>query len=243
MDLHHHIFVICTLIFLALTAPYRYAIHGATLWLSSERCLFWEEERVLVLSDLHLGKTGHFRKAGIAIPQAVFLEDMQRLVSLIQFFQPTTLLIVGDLFHSRDNQELELFRKWRADMPALAIELVKGNHDILHRSWYEAAGIQVHPDQHTIGPFCFQHDPGSCSGDEDRYVISGHLHPGVVLKGLGKQSLSFPCFHFGPGKAILPAFGRFTGLAIVRPGEQDDVFAVVGQALIPLKKTQVADRP
>ncbi len=64
------------------------------------RCLYWEEERSLILSDLHFGKTGHFRKAGIAVPQSVYREDLLRLLSLIQYFQPRQLLVVGDLFHS-----------------------------------------------------------------------------------------------------------------------------------------------
>jgi len=62
----------------------------------------------LIISDLHFGKTGHFRKSGIAVPQGVYKEDLQRLVSQIQYFQPSQLIIVGDFFHSQLNKELEL---------------------------------------------------------------------------------------------------------------------------------------
>src|ERR1700749_1862622 len=133
--------------------PYR--LRGQQLWLSPHRCLFWEEERSLILSDLHFGKTGHFRKAGIAVPQSIYREDLLRLLSLIQYFQPKQLLVVGDLCHSRENKELSLFRKWRDDFPDLGIQLIMGNHDILHEDWYVQAGITVIRDMLRLGEFAF----------------------------------------------------------------------------------------
>ena len=115
--------------------PHR--IKGQQLWLSPDRCIFWEDQRSLIVSDLHFGKTGHFRKAGIAVPQSVYREDLLRLLCQIQYFQPRQLLVVGDLFHSRENKELALFQKWREDFPDLGIRLIEGNHDILHEDWYK----------------------------------------------------------------------------------------------------------
>ena len=60
--------------------PVLYQLCDQKLWLSAERCIFWEEQSALIVSDLHLGKTGHFRKAGIAVPQSVFKEDLQHLL-------------------------------------------------------------------------------------------------------------------------------------------------------------------
>src|SRR6478609_3271958 len=120
-------------------APYLYQLQQQRYWLSPERMVFWEEEKALIVSDLHFGKTGHFRKSGIPVPQHVYKHDLQRLITMIQFFQPQKLIVVGDLFHSRENKELELFLKWRQDFPLLTIELIMGNHDILHKSWYRQA--------------------------------------------------------------------------------------------------------
>ena len=136
--------------------PYR--LRGQQLWLSPHRCLYWEEEQSLILSDLHFGKTGHFRKAGIAVPQSVYREDLLRLLSLIQYFQPKQLVVVGDLFHSRENKELDLFLRWREDFPHLGIRLVMGNHDILRADWYEKAGIAVRRGYPGMGEFAFVHD-------------------------------------------------------------------------------------
>lgn len=215
--------------------PYR--LCGQQLWLSTARCIFWEEERSLVLADLHFGKTGHFRKAGIAVPQSVYREDLLRLLCQIQYFRPRQLLVVGDLFHSRENKELSLFLKWREDFPDLGIRLIQGNHDILHDSWYEKAGIDVFPGVLPVGPFSFVHDiteveadgasEGPDGGDKGTYYFSGHLHPGIRVDGLGKQRLQFPCFYFGADHAVVPAFGNFTGTVSIDPSPGSHVFAIL----------------
>lgn len=241
--------------------PFR--LRGQQLWLSPDRCVYWEEEQSLILSDLHFGKTGHFRKAGIAVPQSVYREDLLRLLCQIQYFRPRRLLVVGDLFHSRENKELTLFLKWRDDFPDLDIHLIRGNHDILHDSWYAKAAIELSRETLRVGPFSFVHDiedvqpgedagpggnaglggeagPGGHAGPAEgivptedarpaggSYYFSGHLHPGIRLRGMGKQSLQFPCFYFGSDYAVLPAFGRWTGTVSIDPAPKDNVFAIL----------------
>lgn len=216
-------------------APVQHIISNNHFWLSAERCLFWEEEKALIVSDLHFGKTGHFRKSGIAVPQNIFKEDLQRLVTLIQDYKPTQLLVVGDMFHSTANKELDLFLKWRHDLQQLDIHLIKGNHDILKAGWYKGADIIVHPKQYSIHGFCFAHDVEQSDCDESSaYFFTGHIHPGVTINGLGKQSLRFPCFYFNHKFAILPAFSRFTGLASVDAKRTDHVYAIVEKSVIKL---------
>ena len=213
-------------------APLRHTIGDQTFWLSAQRCAFWEEQKALILSDLHFGKTGHFRKAGIAVPQSVFKEDLQRLVSLIDFFKPQQLIAVGDLFHSRANLELDLFKRWRADFPHLSFHLVKGNHDVLKEAWYQEAGLTVWEAQLQVGAIYFNHE--TCSVPAGAFSFCGHLHPGVTLQGLGKQTLRFPCFYFTQQYCILPAFSRFTGTAAVNQKEATSIYAIVDSSLIKL---------
>lgn len=216
-------------------APVSYKLFQQQLWLSAYRCVFWEEAKTLIVSDLHFGKTGHFRKSGIAVPQAVYKEDLQRLVHLLQYFQPKQLIVVGDLFHSHENKELELFRKWRHDFPFLHIHLVKGNHDILHDNWYKQCDIHVAEEELTLDCFRFRHDADGLTLNKRAYFFSGHIHPGVRIKGPAKQSLSFPCFYFASNFCVLPAFSRFTGLAMVRPAGKENVFAIVNNHIVQLQ--------
>ncbi len=211
-----------------------YCLQENNFLLTSGRSIFWEEEKTLIISDVHLGKAGHFRKSGIAIPQTIFKEDMQRMVSQLQYFKPQNLIIVGDLFHSTSNKEHAFFLKWRNDFKALPIQLVKGNHDILKKEWYTIAGITLHENDLNISHFTFTHDINFC-GDNENYCFSGHIHPGIRLTGMGRQLIQVPCFYFGKKYAVLPAFGKFTGTFPIDPKPGDAVFALADNSVIKIQ--------
>lgn len=212
----------------------KHSILDNSFLLSTGRCIFWEEEKALILSDLHFGKTGHFRKHGIAVPQTIFKEDMQRLVAQIQFFKPTQLIVVGDLFHSDANKEMDMFVKWRNDFAHLHIKLIVGNHDILPKTWYNEAGIECIRHQWQSGPFIYTHDKAECNSIDDCYIFSGHIHPSIALYGNAKQALKFPCFYFTKTYAVLPAFGRFTGSHTIKPANGDKIFALAQNKIIEM---------
>jgi DNA ligase-associated metallophosphoesterase len=214
-----------------------YIIRNEHFILSANRTLFWEDQRTLILADLHVGKTGHFRKSGINIPQSVYKDDLHRLLAEILFFKAERLVIVGDLTHSAANREMDLFRKWRKDFSSLDVHLAKGNHDILDNAWYEEAAITVHNEPFEMKQFSFIHDimkPKQTFADK-RFVFSGHVHPIVTITGKGRQSLRFPCFHFTKNYCIIPAFSRFTGGYKIEPKKGDAVFALADKEIITLK--------
>ncbi len=210
-------------------ASERFILYQQTLWLSAERCVYWEEQQSLIISDLHFGKTGHFRKSGIAVPQSVYKEDMQRLVNQLQMYKPQQLIVVGDLFHSIANKELDFFKKWRNDFSHLHIQLVKGNHDILTNEWYSHANIAVTDNHLNIANFCFVHDISqACAPSANiNYHFSGHIHPCILLRGIAKQTLSLPCYYFNDNFAVLPAFSKFTGGISITRKSSDNVFAII----------------
>ena len=212
----------------------KHTILNNSFLLSAGRCIFWEEEKALILSDLHFGKTGHFRKHGIAVPQTIFKEDVQRLTAQVQYFKAEQLIIVGDLFHSHANKEMELFLKWRKDFAQLNIQLIIGNHDILAKEWYAEANIRCISGQLQSGPFIFTHDKAACSSVADCYIFSGHIHPAVTIFGNAKQSLKFPCFYFTKTYGVLPAFGRFTGMHTIRPAKGDTLYVLAQNNIIRL---------
>ena len=206
------------------------------LILSNERALFWEDEKTLIVADLHVGKTGHFRKAGIGVPTGIYKDDLHRLLAQILFFKAERLIIVGDLTHSIANREMDLFRKWRKDFSSLQVHLVKGNHDILDNRWYEEADIKVHNQPLSIKQFLFVHDvlKPRLQIETGKYAFSGHIHPGITIKGRGRQALHFPCFYFAMHYCILPAFSRFTGTYRVEPQKNEKAFAVVEKEILPM---------
>ncbi len=215
-----------------------YILHqqaGNHFLLSCNRFIYWEEEKALILSDLHLGKSGHFRKHGIGIPQDIFKEDMQRLLAAIQLYKAEKLIIVGDMFHSHANKEIALFLKWRQDIPHIAFHLVVGNHDILSLKWYKEANLELHYNEMEIGHFIFTHDINDALQKEEKYYFSGHIHPCIRLQGLGKQFVQVPCFYFSKTFAVLPAFGKFTGTHALKIKQDDTVYALADNKVLKVQ--------
>ncbi len=208
-------------------------VAGSELTLHPEKAIYWDEEKLLIVTDIHMGKSGHFRKFGIAAPSAINKKNLNRLSALILQFEPKELLILGDLFHSEINKDWLEFENWRKSFPDLEFTLVTGNHDILHHSFYDAGQIQT---AHSLkrGAFTFKHH--HVKGPEsDTVVVSGHIHPAVKVKARGRQSIKVPCFLIKNNHVLLPAFGEFTGTHIIKPDETDRIYGVVEKSIITIK--------
>jgi DNA ligase-associated metallophosphoesterase len=205
---------------------------GEELILDKERAIYWEAKKMLIISDLHIGKSAHFRKHGIQVPATVGLSDLDKLSLLIKKYNPEILLITGDMFHNKINSDVDVFRLWRNGYPALKIELIKGNHDALQMEEYYELQITVHAKESLKFPFRFIHDKPE--EFDEYYNICGHIHPGVTMYGKARQSLKLPCFYFSKTCAILPAFSVFTGLSIIRPQEHDRFYAITPNAVFAL---------
>lgn len=211
------------------TIPILLEWKGQRLWISPERCLFWEEQSMLILSDLHIGKTAHFRKAGIAVPQQLFQEDMHRLYQQIHYFNPDRILITGDLFHSHANIEHEVFARWRETLGDREIMLVRGNHDRLDDAVYPEMGIRCVGMEWVVEDFVFIHEM-PVAYDASKYYFTGHQHPGIKLIGKGKQSFVLPCFYFRSNHVVLPAFSTFSGKHIVEVKKNEFAYGIIDHA-------------
>ena len=205
--------------------------HGEELILDKERALYLPQHQLLAISDLHLGKSAHFRQAGVQVPATIAQNDLYRLSLLIEKYKPQSLLINGDMFHHGLNSDIEEFAEWRKQYSTINLLLVKGNHDRLTSADYQAMNIEIHEPSFCLGPFCFIHDAPQCT-EEELYPISGHIHPGVTIVGKAKQRLKFPCFYFGSEFAVLPAFSTFTGLFNIYPKTNEQIFAITPGSVV-----------
>jgi DNA ligase-associated metallophosphoesterase len=205
------------------------------LKLLPQKAIYWQQEKALIAADVHLGKVGHFRKAGIAVPRDMEQNDLAVLSDLIYEHEPEKIIFLGDFFHSDMNADWHWFILWRSQFPKLEIMLVRGNHDIIDDSHYQRLNIQVH-DQLLIGPFLMLHHPlpENELKQAEGYVFCGHIHPGVRLTGRGRQSITLPCFAFSAMQVILPSFGQFTGRVAIRNNKTDRIFAIANDKVLAI---------
>ncbi|MEO9869596.1 ligase-associated DNA damage response endonuclease PdeM [Ekhidna sp.] len=199
---------------------------GEELVLLPERAIYWSSRQTLILSDLHLGKAGHFRKHGIPISRKIHLTDIHILERLIKENRPEKVILLGDLFHSFENNEWKDFLTFLKVYNYIEFILVEGNHDILSEYPEELSLVSLL----DIPPFSFTH----IREESQLFNISGHIHPGVSIRGKGRQSITVPCFYFGSNHGLLPAFGQFTGIKKIQPKSNDRVFGIADRTIIEL---------
>lgn len=196
--------------------------------------VFLEKSAVLVVSDVHLGKSATFRSQGIPIPEGDSRYDLDQLSNLIESLHPQQLVIAGDLFHAKGGMSphvLDVFRDWAAAIPTPVI-LTEGNHDHM-------AGLSDYKLPIEIVPFLdidglrITHDPDDLS--KGMPGIAGHLHPGIRVPESSRRSVRVPFFCLRNfHHLILPAFSRFTGLNLIELKPDDRIFVPVNKQVMEI---------
>jgi DNA ligase-associated metallophosphoesterase len=199
-------------------------VAGERLVLLPERAAYWERTKTLLVADPHFGKAAAFRAAGVPVPRGTTTETLARLDACLRQTLATRIVFLGDFLHAKEGRAPETLRtiaEWRDRWTALEMTLVRGNHDARAGDPPREMRITCVSGTTAEPPFVFAHHPVR---SDEGYVVAGHIHPGVRLRGAGKEASTLPCFWFGRETAVLPAFGEFTGLAVVSPVEGDGVW-------------------
>ncbi len=205
-------------------------IKGHDLVLHCSGAMYWPDKKVLFISDVHLGKVTHFRKHGVALPANSVTGNFRQLSKVVTKFEPDRIFFLGDLFHSKINSEWKLFESWVRTVAA-EIVLVAGNHDVIAPQKYHDLDINV-VSEVQYGDFLLTHHPVKRDGF---FNLCGHIHPGILLQGFGRQFLELRCFFKKPEQMILPAFGEFTGKYVLKPTADDVVYAITKDDVILVK--------
>lgn len=207
-------------------------VAGERVALLPERALFWPGEGALVIADPHFGKAAAFRALGVPVPEETTRDNLARLDAALARTSARRLIVLGDFLHSkrgRSAEVLDALARWRAAHAALPILLVRGNHDDRAGDPPDEWGIECREEPVECLPFVWRHEPAA---SESGYVLAGHVHPAVHLRGAGGLSATLPCFYFGREYGLLPAFGNFTGTATVRPQPGEQVYALADGAVL-----------
>jgi DNA ligase-associated metallophosphoesterase len=207
-------------------------IAGEKLVLLPERAAFWPARATLFVADFHLGKAASFRAAGIPMPSGTTSENVERLGRALDRTHARHVVFLGDFLHSAEGRAprtLERFASWREERKSVALTIVRGNHDKKAGDPPGEWNVACVEAGESLGPFVLNHEPGP---SRRGYALAGHIHPAVRLSASGEASLRLPCFWFGVRCGVLPAFGAFTGSAVVRPRAGDQVFVIAEKEVL-----------
>lgn len=198
------------------------AIDGIDLLADLSGALYWPDEGLLVIADLHLEKGSAYAVHGLLLPPYDTATTLERLAWVIAFYDPRIVVALGDSFHDRGGAS----RLGDEDRAAL-ISLQHG------RDWVWVAGNHdPDPARGVGGEFAqsvacgrlqFRHEP---SAERRSGEIAGHLHPSARVSQRGR-TLIRRCFAANERRLILPAFGAYAGGLNVR----DRAFLKVFRAL------------
>ncbi len=186
--------------------------NGHTFTFAGERliarpsgALHWPAAHLLVVSDLHLGKSERIaRRGGALLPPYEVVDTLTRLEADIHETDPAAVISLGDSFDDMAAAEglAPAFRDWLERLVAgRDWTWVTGNHDPAPTGLggHAAEGV-------TCGPMTFRH----IATDDGTFEVSGHYHPKASLSVRGR-AISRPCFLRDDRRLILPAYGTYTG--------------------------------
>jgi len=196
-------------------------VAGVTLVADLSGALFWEEERLLVVSDLHLEKGSSFATRGVLLPPYDTMATLGRLGAVIARHDPRMVIALGDSFHDRHAHD-RLSAPNRDIIAAFQLRRdwiwISGNHDPALPS--DLGGVVAH--EVAVGPIAFRHEPTGAFGE-----IAGHLHPKARVSTRGR-SMERRCFASDGERAVMPAFGAYTGGLNIRDAAFARIFQTAG---------------
>jgi DNA ligase-associated metallophosphoesterase len=196
-------------------------IAGVTLIADLSGALFWEEQRLLVVSDLHLEKGSSFAARGVLLPPYDTVATLSRLGSVIARHDPRTVIALGDSFHDRDAHG-RLSVPDRAAIAALQARRdwiwIAGNHDPALPD--DLGGVVA--SEVAVGGIVFRHAPTGAIGE-----IAGHLHPKARVATRGR-SVERRCFAADGERVVMPAFGAYAGGLSIRDAAFAKIFQTLG---------------
>lgn len=197
---------------------------GERFTLLADRAIFWPRRSTLIVADTHFGKDSLFQQRGIPVPSEITGNDLARLTRVLGLTQARRLLILGDFFHGKESNDEQMtmhLRAWRDVVKEVEVTLVRGNHDKHAGDPCASLGFDC-LNSLTVDDVKFQHAPDDEPAPDGPGIVCGHIHPATTLVDFDSKVLKVPAFVVDERLLVVPAFGRFTGTAVMEkiPGRR-----------------------
>ncbi len=218
------------------TAIETLTVGQVSLRLLPQRAIYIESLKLLLVSDVHLGKAETFQHYGLPVSSQVNQATLRRLEELCAQYRPEALWILGDLFHGLEGMADEVIDAWLRFLhrTQVSAHLILGNHDRRLQDTLTQLSVECFVEAVEINGVLLSHEPDI---DSDRLNICGHIHPCFRLK-MGGDRLRLPCFHWQPrqNRLTLPSFGEFTGGYDIALAAGETAYVVAEEAVVGFGK-------
>lgn len=204
------------------------------LVLSSLGCAFHIPSGTLLIADLHVGYEACLEEEGFAIPRVQTEEMISRFQEAIDRFDPTLVIINGDLKH---NFQRNLGAEWNdvekivgAIAQSAKPVILRGNHDNYLATILSRRGLQLRKEL-VLDDIKIAHGH-EIESFWDGGMILAHEHPALRLRESTGASVKIPCFLYNAetNRLILPAFSPLAlGSDIVRTPDNERMIPLLRQ--------------
>lgn len=203
---------------------------GSSRWRVRPSGAAWRAETgLLVVADLHLGKSERLaRRGGALLPPYDTEETLRRLEAEVSALRPSGVICLGDSFDDgRAARELPASARARLGRMAAGRDWLwlAGNHD---RAIADAGLPGRCAADAEIGGVAFRHIAADAP---ERPEMSGHFHPKATLWARGRR-LQRRCALLDGKRLILAAFGAYTGGLDATDAAFDGLLGPEAQALL-----------
>lgn len=197
-----------------------------------EPALLFEEKKLLVIADLHIGIERELQKSGLQVPSQTNLME-QRLISILQTYDVQHIVLLGDIKHnipsSTIQERTDVQRFLETIKPYGRLYVLPGNHDG-NIDRLLSAEIVLYPSDGAVFEgigFAHGHRWPRDEIMQCKRIIVSHMHPMIMLTDrLGYKTFE-PCWLRGhclqnvlkekypastdPEIVIMPAFNPLCG--------------------------------
>ena len=189
-----------------------------------DRCLFWEEKKILVVGDLHLGYEEVLMERGYSFPKTQMEETIGLFKKIFKKIgKVKKVILFGDVKHyfagvilGENEDFLNLVKLFKKNfLKDGKVIITKGNHDSIIEPIIANYDFVELVDYYIEEKVLFFHgnkrmfERINVYNEKIKTIVIGHFHPAIVIKKDVKREL-YKCFLGGKwkkkGVVVMPSF-------------------------------------
>lgn len=175
------------------------------LIISKNYALFFINEKILVLSDLHIGFEEVMAQKGLLLPKIQTVDIMELLNTVIDKYNPEQIWIDGDFKHEFSRNVEQEWRDIKKIIELILsrtkLTIIRGNHDNFLKNILAKYNVPFLQSA-KIDNYLIVHGDKKID-QKNSFLILGHEHPSIKIRDSIGAIISIPAFLYDPEDKVL----------------------------------------